>query len=81
MGLAKTDALEACLSAVNADLIYIAFEMGSEIKQSYSAQSTTMNKMRKVETILDAYLRVTRQMDRLTQLELRAAARKQADHI
>ena len=73
VGLEKLDPLEACLAAINADLIRISFSLGDVIQQSLATETATAETVRRVEATLNNQLRVTRQIDRFAQLEVRAA--------
>jgi hypothetical protein len=79
-GLAQVDPLRACLSAINADLFEIASEFGRAIKKSRAADASTSGNREHDDADIDSYLRVTRQMDRLIQLDIKVAdAQRQAD--
>ena len=79
-GLAKPDPFDACLVAVNADLIGIASEMGEAIKQTFTKGMPTAEDMRRLSPALNDYLKVTRQLDRLMQMQVRSAeARNRED--
>ena len=76
-GLAKPDPGDACLAAMKADLMGLAFVLVDAIKESLTEGPTKADGVRRCEPALSSYLKVTRQVDRFTQLEVRAAeARK-----
>jgi hypothetical protein len=76
-GLEKPDPGDACLAAITADLISIAYELGGAIQQSLAADPATTESARRVEAALNNYLRVTRQIAQFVQLDVRATEARQ----
>ncbi len=81
-GLAKPDPGDACLAIINTDLIGLASDLADAIKESLTEGQTKADSVRRIEPALNNYLKVTRQVERFMQLEVRAAeARKQAAKV
>ena len=79
-GLDRPVAGEACLTSVCADLHGIASVIGPVLNQSLTESPPTLETIGELEPTLNSYLRVTRQLERLTHFEARmAAARTHAD--
>jgi hypothetical protein len=76
-GLERPDPGDACLAAVTADLIGIAYELGGAVQQSLAAEPATTESARRGEAALNNYLRVTRQIAQFVQLDVRAAEARQ----
>jgi len=72
-GLKNPEAFEACFAAIQADQIRIGFALGEAVKQVLSCVQTTPQTFQELEPSLSIYLRVTRQIERYRQLELRQA--------
>jgi hypothetical protein len=79
-GLDKPDHLEALLVCGTADLIDIAFMVGAVVKGSLAAAPATADTVQNIEPALNDLLRVTRQIDRFAQLELRLASERKQAH-
>jgi len=75
--LKKEDPLSAVLSFMNGDLMQIAFEMKDTIQEVMADEPRTLEGLYKVVPAVDIYLRVTRQIDRFTQVEQRAEGARQ----
>jgi hypothetical protein len=79
-GAEKTDPLQALLTFTSADLLNVAFLLGDAVKSTLGTGPVTEESARQGQAVLNDYLRVTRQVDRFTQLELRIeSARLQAE--
>jgi hypothetical protein len=72
-GLDKPEAFEACMAAIQADQIGIGFALGAAIKQKLTESQARPEMLLELEKPLDIYLRVTRQIERCRQLEIRQA--------
>jgi hypothetical protein len=66
--LAKSDALEANLGSVITDLLLIARRYSLELKEVLNTDPSAPEELELIEPSLDQYLRVTKQLDRFTQL-------------
>jgi hypothetical protein len=69
-GQIKADALQALLTFANADLMHIAYALGSVVKDSLADAPLTTENVRQVEPALNNLLRVTRQVSVFAQLEV-----------
>ena len=67
--LGKVDPLEANLGAVSADLMQMALRLKEAIEADLGARQ--LDHFEKLMPAIDAYLRVTRQIDRLASLDRR----------
>jgi hypothetical protein len=67
----KPDPLQALLTFTSADLMHVAFKLGDALKSTLGTAPVTGESVRQAQPVLNDYLRVTRQVDRYTQLELR----------
>ena len=63
------------MAAVNANLLRIETTLPERISQALEACDPTLDSLNKLLPPLDVHLRVTRQIDRFAQLNLRAAER------
>jgi hypothetical protein len=70
-GLRSPDAMDACLAAVQADLMRVSFKLGPALEQALATPPINGESLRDIAAPLDMYLRVTRQIDRIGQLDLR----------
>ena len=71
--LENPEAFQACLAAIQADQIRIGFALGAAVKQLLTGAQASTEHIREVEPSISIYLRVTRQIERFRQLELRQA--------
>ena len=71
--LAREDALEANLGSINSGLMQIALWLDETISRTIEQGPRTVEQLPAVLPAIDAHLRVTRQVDRFAQIELRAA--------
>jgi hypothetical protein len=78
-GLSRPIAGEACLTSVSADLHGIASGIGQALNESLTETTPTLETIDKLEPTLNNYLRVTRQLERLTQFEAKMVARRRYD--
>jgi hypothetical protein len=69
--LEKPEAFQACLGAIQCDLIRVGFALGDKVKQLLRSAQATPDEIREIEPPLNFYLRVTRQIERYRQLEIR----------
>ncbi len=75
--LEKDDPLEANLGSINSGLIRMALWLDETIEQAMESGPPNVERLSKVLPAIDTHLRVTRQVDRFANIELRAAeARK-----
>ena len=77
--LSKDDPLQANLGSVNSGLMTIAVQFDAFIGQVLAGGPATIERMQKLLPLLDAHLRVTRQIDRYAQIELKATAPRKGD--
>ena len=71
--LEKENALEANLGSINSGLMQIALQLDETIKRTIDSGPGTVEGLHAVMPAIDTHLRVTRQVDRFAQIELRAA--------
>ena len=76
--LANTNVVESNLASVNSGLLRMALWLEDTIKQAMAITPVTVERMQLVYKAIDTHLRVARQIDRFAQVELRAAAPRQA---
>ena len=75
--LQKEDALEANLGSINSGLMRVALWLDETIEQAMGSGPPNVERLARILPTIDTHLRVTRQVDRFAQIELRAAeARK-----
>ena len=80
--LRKDDPLEACIGGLNAGLIRVACYLEDAVEQSLAKEPATIEKIRQLGPALDAYMRLTRQVERFAQVEARLAeGRKEAENV
>lgn len=72
--LQKKDHLEAVLGTVNAGLVGVTIQLDEFIEGALAASPKTVERVQKLLPSIQTYLQATRQIDRLTQVELRIAA-------
>ena len=78
--LAKRDPLEANVGSINSGLMLAALELDEFIRQRFQRDPGDPERLRRAMPAIDALLRVTRQVDRFAQLQLRSAvARRVAE--
>ena len=71
--LKKKDALEANLGSVNSGLIRVALWLDETIAKTIESGPHSIEHVESVQPAIDTHLRVARQVDRLAQIEIRAA--------
>jgi len=71
--LENENALEANLGSINGGLMRIALWLDETIERALESGPRTVERIQEVMPAIDAHLRVTRQVDRFAQVELRAA--------
>ena len=75
--LGKEDPLEANLGSINSGLMRVALWLDETIEQAMESGPRTVERLQRILPAIDTHLRVTRQVDRFAQIELRAiGARK-----
>jgi len=75
--LDKEDPLEANLGSINSGLMRIALWLDETIEQTVRSGAPNAERLTRILPAIDTHLRLTRQVDRFAQLELRAVeARK-----
>jgi hypothetical protein len=71
--LEKTDALEANLGSLNSGLIRIGVSLDETIQQALESSPRTLESVQRLLPAIETHLRLTRQVDRFAQIEVRAA--------
>ena len=71
--LEKEDALEANLGSLNSGLMRVALWLDETIEQAMDSGPPNIDRLQRILPAIDTHLRVTRQVDRFAQIELRAA--------
>ncbi len=71
--LGKEDALEANLGSINSGLMRVALWLDETIEQAMESGPRTVERLQGLLPAIDTHLRVTRQVDRFAQTELRVA--------
>ncbi len=75
--LEKDDPLEANLGSINSGLMRMALWLDEAVEQAMASGPPNVERLSRVVPAIDTHLRVTRQVYRFTQIELRAVeARK-----
>lgn len=75
--LEKDDPLEANLGSINSGLMRVALWLDETIEQAMESGPPNVERLSRILPAIDTHLRVTRQVDRFANIELRAAeARK-----
>ena len=75
--LEKHDPLEANLGSINSGLMRVALWLDEAIEQAMESGPPNVERLPQIIPAIDTHLRVTRQVDRFAQVEMRAAeARK-----
>ncbi len=69
--LAKADALEANLGAVNSELMSIGYRLHQAIEAAMEVAPGALDDFQKLMPAIDNYLRIAKQIDRFAQLDLR----------
>lgn len=67
----KSDALQRNLTLVTADLLGFASVLAMAIKESLPEGAITLKDLQRVQPVMNEYLRLTRQVDRNAQFEVR----------
>ena len=76
--LTKESHLEAVLGTINAGLMGVTIRMDEFIERVLAANPKTIDRVQKLLPSIQTYLQVTRQIDRLTQVELKVAASRKS---
>ena len=76
--LKKENSLEAVLGTINAGLMGVTIRMEEFIEQALAANPKTIDRVHRLLPGIQIYLQATRQIDRLTQVELRVAASRKS---
>jgi hypothetical protein len=71
--LAKSNVLESNLASINSGLLKMALWLEQTIEEATTRTPITPERMQRVYQAIDTHLRVARQIDRFSQIELRAA--------
>ena len=69
--LAQEDAMEANLGVVNADLMLLAHRFRHVLEEAMQQPPETLAEMAELMPGVDSYLRVVKQVDRLSQLAVK----------
>jgi len=72
-GLERPDPLEACLAALNANLMRTSFALSDVVQEVLDAGPATEETVRRAAGTLDKWLRVNNQIGRFAEFEFRAA--------
>jgi hypothetical protein len=72
--LVKGDHLEANLGSINGGLMRICVSLDEVVHRGMSVSTVTVERIQRLLPAIETYLRLTRQIDRFAQLELRTAA-------
>jgi hypothetical protein len=81
--LAKPDPLQANLGSINSGLMRISLWLDESVAHALDGGPPDVERLSRVSQAIDTYLRVTRQVDRFSQLELRtfeARRRQRTEH-
>jgi hypothetical protein len=73
--LAKRNPLLATVGSVNSGLMSINLFLEESLLQALAAASSSIEQLQKLQPAIDMYLRVTRQIDRFAQLEIKGKSR------
>ena len=71
--LQKDDPLEANLGSINSGLMRVALWLDETIEQAMVSGPPNVERLSRILPAIDTHLRVTRQVDRFANIELRAA--------
>ena len=75
--LEKDDPLEANLGSINSGLMRVALWLDEAVEEAMASGPPNVERLSRILPAIDTHLRVTRQVDRFAQIELRAVeARK-----
>jgi hypothetical protein len=77
--LATIDPLEAHLGLVNTDLLMLAYAMKAKILESMDVSSAAVDVTDQTTRAVDQYLRVSKQIERYAQLEIKLRNSRQQD--
>ena len=69
--LRKPDALQATIGAVNSDLMLIGHRLNQAVQHAMDTSPTALNEFGKLMPAVESLLKVYKQVDRFTQLEVR----------
>ena len=75
--LEKDDPLEANLGSINSGLMRVALWLDETIEQAMESGPPNVERLSRILPAIDTHLRVTRQVDRFAQIELRAVEARQ----
>lgn len=78
--LAKHDPLEANLGSINSGLMRMALWLDESVEQAMASGPPDVERLSRVLPAIDTHLRVTRQVDRFTQIVLRAVEARKPQH-
>ena len=67
--LQQPDALQANLGAVSSDLMLLAYRLHETINRSLAGSSNRLERFAKLSRAIETYLKITRQIDRLANLD------------
>jgi hypothetical protein len=75
--LGREDALQSNLGSINAGLMRVALWLEEIVQETMEGGPRTMERLQRISPAIETHLRVARQVDRFSQIELRAVgARK-----
>ena len=75
--LAKANPLEANLGSINSGLMRVTLWLDETIERYMESGPGTMERLQTITPAIETHLKVTRQVDRFAQIELRAAEARQ----
>ena len=76
--LAKRNSLLAALGSANSGLMTLNLYLEESLVQALATGPTSVEQLEKLQPSIDMYLRVTRQIDRFAQLEIKSKSRRSA---
>ncbi|NQU21149.1 MAG: hypothetical protein HQ567_07685 [Candidatus Nealsonbacteria bacterium] len=77
--LEQGDALQANLGATSSDLMLMGFRLKEAIEKAMADSSAPLARFEQLMPAIEGYLKVTRQIDRLAQLDRRLTDARSAD--
>jgi hypothetical protein len=75
--LSRESKRDACLGALNAGLARMAIRLEEAIEEALAGGPVTLERIRQIEPVLNDHLRVTRQIDRFAQFEMRVEEKRE----
>jgi hypothetical protein len=69
--IARQDSLSSCLGIINAGLMDLAFRYQDSIGKPLTNGTATLADLRQLSSAMDCYLRIVRQTDRFSQMDIR----------